>query len=255
MGISMMKKVGCKIQCRKCGNIDNYGWEIARNGKGMLDKIGHAPEISSCPNNPKHFQFTNPSQIVTFVSELGGRLSACNIWQSGETFERGLTWLHRLRLFYVIKVYESWVGKLSSNGASFSGGDKDQRVGRGAQGCRQQPPATWGRFSQNNWNRKKTTKNLGERGKSVTTGGDLPATDLWTASKVSFKHIWRHVRHRAIGHICPYRPWFGDFVAYHILHIWHKHCQRHNGPRHCFYNLIYVSIYKAGKFSRKENSS
>ena len=32
-----------------------------------------------------------------------------------------------------------------------------------------------------------------------------------------------------------------------------KHCQRHNGPRHCFYNLNYLSSYKAGKFSSKEN--
>ena len=114
----------------------------------------------------------------------------------------------------VIKVYESWVWKLSSNGASFSRGDKDQRVGRGAQGCWKQSPAAWGRFSQNNWNRKKNTKNLGERGKSVTTGGDLPATDLWTASKVSVKHIWRHARHRAIGHICPY-------IDYDLETLWH----------------------------------
>merc|ERR1712020_373610 len=33
-----------------------------------------------------------------------------------------------------------------------------------------------------------------------------------------------------------------------------KHCQRHNGPRHCFYNLNYLSSYKAGKFTRKETS-
>ena len=32
-----------------------------------------------------------------------------------------------------------------------------------------------------------------------------------------------------------------------------KHCQRQNGPRHCFYDLNYLSSYKAGKFSRKEN--
>ena len=31
-----------------------------------------------------------------------------------------------------------------------------------------------------------------------------------------------------------------------------KHCQRHNGPRYC---LTYLSSYKAGKFSRKENST
>ena len=34
-----------------------------------------------------------------------------------------------------------------------------------------------------------------------------------------------------------------------------KHCQRHNGPRHCFYDLNYLSSYKAGKFTWKENSS
>ena len=34
-----------------------------------------------------------------------------------------------------------------------------------------------------------------------------------------------------------------------------RHCQRHNGPRYCFYNLNYLSSYKAGKFTRKENSS
>ena len=34
-----------------------------------------------------------------------------------------------------------------------------------------------------------------------------------------------------------------------------KHCQRHKGPRHCFYNLNYLSNYKAGKFSSKQNSS
>ena len=38
-----------------------------------------------------------------------------------------------------------------------------------------------------------------------------------------------------------------------VLGILSKHCQRHNGPRYCFYNLIYLSSYKAGKFSRKEN--
>ena len=34
-----------------------------------------------------------------------------------------------------------------------------------------------------------------------------------------------------------------------------KHCHRHNGPRHCFYNLTHLSSYKGGKFSRKENST
>ena len=34
-----------------------------------------------------------------------------------------------------------------------------------------------------------------------------------------------------------------------------KYCQRHNGPRHCFDNLNYLSSYKTGKFTRKENSS
>ena len=32
----------------------------------------------------------------------------------------------------------------------------------------------------------------------------------------------------------------------HCLQIFKKHCQRHNGPRHCFYNLNYLSSYKAG---------
>ena len=31
----------------------------------------------------------------------------------------------------------------------------------------------------------------------------------------------------------------------------YKHCQRHNGPRHCFYNLIYLSSYKANSVERK----
>ena len=48
------------------------------------------------------------------------------------------------------------------------------------------------------------------------------------------------------------------------IYIWHfflqklpyrKHCQRHNGPRHCFYNLNYISSNKAGKFSKYLNSS
>jgi len=30
---------------------------------------------------------------------------------------------------------------------------------------------------------------------------------------------------------------------------------RNNGPRHCFYNLNYLTSYKSGKFSRKENWS
>ena len=34
-----------------------------------------------------------------------------------------------------------------------------------------------------------------------------------------------------------------------------KHCQRHNGPRYCFYNLSYLYNYKACKFSIKETSS
>ena len=29
-----------------------------------------------------------------------------------------------------------------------------------------------------------------------------------------------------------------------------KHCQRHDGPRHCFYNLIYLSSFKTAKFSK-----
>jgi len=40
----------------------------------------------------------------------------------------------------------------------------------------------------------------------------------------------------------------------HCLQIFKKHCQRHNGPRHCFYNLNYLSS-KHYKFSRKENLS
>ena len=40
-----------------------------------------------------------------------------------------------------------------------------------------------------------------------------------------------------------------------VINTIEKHCQRHNGPRHCFYNLNYLSSYKAGKFSSKENSS
>ena len=43
-------------------------------------------------------------------------------------------------------------------------------------------------------------------------------------------------------------------LSFQILHchqiiydqiIYKKHCQRHNGPRHCFYNLTYLSSYKA----------
>ena len=33
------------------------------------------------------------------------------------------------------------------------------------------------------------------------------------------------------------------------IKVFFKHCQRHNGSRHCFYNLNYLSSYKAGKFS------
>ena len=51
---SLMEKVGSKIWFRKCGNIDNYGSEIARNGKGMPDKIGHGRGIS-WSNYPEHF--------------------------------------------------------------------------------------------------------------------------------------------------------------------------------------------------------
>ena len=40
-----------------------------------------------------------------------------------------------------------------------------------------------------------------------------------------------------------------------LMIIMTKHCQRHNGPRHCFHNLNYLSSYKAGKFIRKENST
>ena len=41
-----------------------------------------------------------------------------------------------------------------------------------------------------------------------------------------------------------------QFLQFQLV-ITNKHCQRHNGPRHCFY----LSSYKAGKFSRKENST
>ena len=51
-----------------------------------------------------------------------------------------------------------------------------------------------------------------------------------------------------------YSKFFGNNLE--IKHATlYKHCQRYNGPRHCFYDLNYLSSYKAGKFTRKENSS
>ena len=67
---------------------------------------------------------------------------------------------------------------------------------------------------------------------------------------------WRGIHQRQHAHLIPKQvnP-SGSQPQQHICNFdicHYKHCQRHNGPRHCFYNLTYLSSYKAGKLVERK---
>ena len=108
-----------------------------------------------------------------------------------------------------------------------------------------------------------------EKNQTNATNASFPAL-----SKVIWGDIWRDtyqcrreksvskpsedllqcVLHRYSGNVTMWQckwlnlvynfgTWLPNFVTNQKMHIWMKHCQRHNGPRHCFYNLNYVQIW------------